>query len=78
MVKNGYVWSTLFGGVLGAAGVLMVTTEQGKKWRKELVYKINQIDGASVVNALSETSKDWAEFGDVVKVKTRSTKNLRT
>ena len=78
MVKNGYVWSLIFGGVIGATSVLMLTTEQGRKWRKELVYQMNQVDGSRVVNVLSETSKDWAEFGDVVKVKTRSTKNLST
>jgi hypothetical protein len=76
MMKNGYVWSVLFGGVLGATTVYVLTTDRGIKWRKEFIEKINQLDGSSIKNVLNETSKEWAEFGDVINVKTRSTKYL--
>ncbi|WP_227935639.1 hypothetical protein [Alkalihalobacillus deserti] len=77
MAKNGYIRSVLFGGILGATGVLVMTTERGKTWRKEFIDKVSQLDGSNIANLLSETSKDWSEFGDVIKVKTRSTKKMR-
>jgi gas vesicle protein len=76
--KGTYIFSAIIGGVIGAAGMYFLTTENGVKVRNQVTKKIQQADGARIMDILVEIGNDWAEFGDVVKVKTRSTKNVTT
>ncbi|GAE33760.1 YtxH domain-containing protein [Halalkalibacter akibai] len=75
MFKNKFIISTVIGGVVGAAGVYFLISEQGIKTRAEFLSKFQSVEGAKVMQLLADISKDWTEFSDVLKIQTNSTKN---
>ncbi|ARK31195.1 YtxH domain-containing protein [Halalkalibacter krulwichiae] len=75
-MNNRYVISALIGGVIGAASVYFFTTDKGSQFRKDFRSKVSTFDGTQLINGLYEISKEWSEFGDVVKVKNHSTASL--
>ncbi|MCL7746279.1 YtxH domain-containing protein [Halalkalibacter alkaliphilus] len=68
---SSYIVSSIVGGAIGAAGVMFLNSERGQQFRKEMSNQMNQ----PLSETLVEMGKEWADFGDVVDARTKTSEN---